>query len=109
MEECQRCKEVGEDRRTLWMCCFYDMDEIGLPFKHEFVGKQKFYTLRVCKTCRGLWMAMQAFWFNLPDNKRKAANGSGIYVRELGATIEISEEEWYKRNPGIEPVRFKDE
>lgn len=29
---CQRCGEVGEDRRTLWMACFYEMQELGLPF-----------------------------------------------------------------------------
>ncbi len=68
----------------------------------------KLYTLRTCKECRGLWMAMIKFWYDIPDNKHAAEN-SGIFVRELGATIEISEAEWYKRNPGVEPVRFKDE
>ncbi len=111
MEECQRCKEVDEDRRSLWMSCFYEMDELKMPFVHKFLkdaddSKYKFYTMRVCKNCRGLWMAMIKFWYDIPDNKPAACN-SGIYVRELGATIEISEEEWYKRNPGIEPVRFK--
>lgn len=33
MEECARCKEVGDDRRTLWMACFYQMMETGVPFK----------------------------------------------------------------------------
>ena len=31
--------------------------------------------------------------------------GSGIFVREGGQTIEITEEEWSLRNPGREPVR----
>lgn len=31
--------------------------------------------------------------------------GSGIFVREAGNTVEISEEEWSRRNPGREPVR----
>lgn len=36
-------------------------------------------------------------------NKKK---GSGIFIRENGATREISEAEWYRRYPGKEPVRF---
>lgn len=28
---CQRCGDRGEDRRTIWMSCFYDMNELGLP------------------------------------------------------------------------------
>lgn len=39
------------------------------------------------------------------DTKHKKT-GSGIFVREGGKTIEISEEEWNKRNPGRRPVRF---
>lgn len=31
-ERCDRCKSTGADRRTLWMACFYAMDELGLPF-----------------------------------------------------------------------------
>lgn len=32
-ERCQRCGEIGQDRRTLWMACFYAMEEIGaVPF-----------------------------------------------------------------------------
>lgn len=32
-EKCQKCGEVGEDRRTLWMSCFYAMEELGVPFE----------------------------------------------------------------------------
>lgn len=35
METCQRCGEEGQDRRTLWMACFYNMDELGMPTKLE--------------------------------------------------------------------------
>lgn len=32
-EMCQRCGEVDTDRRTLWMACFYAMNEMdGVPF-----------------------------------------------------------------------------
>lgn len=36
-EQCDRCKSVGDDRRTLWMACFYAMNELGLPFKTEIL------------------------------------------------------------------------
>lgn len=32
-EKCDRCKSVGSDRRTLWMKCFYAMDELKVPFE----------------------------------------------------------------------------
>ena len=35
MEKCNRCGEMGEDRRTLIMECFYDMNELKIPFKEE--------------------------------------------------------------------------
>jgi hypothetical protein len=31
-ELCARCGEEGEDRRTLWMACFYAMQELGIMF-----------------------------------------------------------------------------
>lgn len=31
-ETCDRCQSIGEDRRTLWMACFYAMDELPIPF-----------------------------------------------------------------------------
>lgn len=41
------------------------------------------------------------------DKKIPRPITSGIFIRENGATIEISEEEWRKRNPTREPVRFQ--
>lgn len=43
-------------------------------------------------------------YLNLPSAKRQTA-GSGIFVRENGRILEISEEEWFRRNPDREPVR----
>lgn len=51
-EKCQRCGERGEDRRTLWMACLYEMNELGLPLKQcrirgEYLrktGKRKSFT-----------------------------------------------------------------
>lgn len=91
-ETCQRCGSVGSDRRTLWMACFYQMGELGLPFEQaailgryrprtgtltlEFIrdapvwgdpeGEERhfgFYTLRVCKRCRADWMSAIKAWF----------------------------------------------
>lgn len=100
-EQCQCCGEYGPDRRTLWMACFYAMDEFQIPFKKEFLfrvdpedaepGKDPvkldlpngpqinispgtiqyngelsprgFFTLRVCKVCRGRWLRAIEQWF----------------------------------------------
>jgi hypothetical protein len=96
-ETCQRCGEVGADRRTLWMSCFYAMEETGLPFEqfqvkgtqHDYDGKETlpslkidvpkwkekgtpferpFYTLRVCKGCRATWMMAIKQWFEQGGN-----------------------------------------
>lgn len=36
-EKCARCGEIGEDRRTLWMACFYAMEELGVPFENQIL------------------------------------------------------------------------
>lgn len=112
-EKCQRCRQDGDDRRTLWMACFYQMDELGIPLEKETLfttdyprcdGKD-FYTLRVCKDCRADWMKSIKDWFNSPLVMRDSC-GSGIFVRENGAIREVTEEEFKKTHPGIQPVRF---
>jgi hypothetical protein len=32
-EKCIRCGEDGDDRRTLWHACFYEMSEFAVPFE----------------------------------------------------------------------------
>jgi len=112
MEACQRCHEVDEDRRTLMMACFYDMDELKIPFRHELIQQhiqdsgQKFYTLRVCKGCRAEWMESQKSWFfNVIRDEESC--GSGIFVMRNGVPVEISEEAWRSMYPDREPVRFR--
>lgn len=34
-ERCARCGDWGEDGRTLWMACFYDMSELGIPLEED--------------------------------------------------------------------------
>ena len=40
----------------------------------------------------------------MKDAPPRGHDGSGIFVRENGQTVEISREEWDRRNPGREPV-----
>lgn len=114
-EQCQKCKSEEDDLRTLWMACFYEMNELNLPFTKQFMlypndskedGKETnhtFYTLRVCKECRARWMEMIRTWFHF-DFKRESPK-TGIFVRHLGSNVEVTEEEFRELHPGIEPVR----
>lgn len=45
-------------------------------------------------------------YLRTPGHKAKKHDGSGIFVREGGQTVEISEVEWILRNPGLTPSRF---
>ena len=103
MDKCIRCGEMDEDLRTLYMACFYDMNELNIPF----TPRDKQFTLRVCKPCRGDWMNAIQEWFDKKPIKESV--GSGIFVRRNGATVEISEEEWQRENPDREPVRVRKE
>jgi len=124
MDTCQRCNQEGEDRRTLWMACFYDLSELSVPFKRvciegEYlelerlepgrfgnlpvfkktdggISKHGFYTLRVCKECRADWMDSISKWFYEPPKVREGCE-SGIFLRENGAIIEVTEEEFHRR------------
>ncbi len=100
-ETCVRCKEEGEDRRTLYMSCFYDMSELNIPFEKEIfyetsdprdTGKN-FYSLRVCGNCRADWMRTIQYWWNTIPPKNESC-GSGIFVRDFGSNKEITLEEY---------------
>ena len=100
-EPCARCKEDDEDRRTLWMACFYEMNELGLPFEkqviinpdvHEWNKKQDFYIMRVCKSCRADWMGAIKKWFH--EIVPRETCGSGIFIMRHGIPVEITREEW---------------
>lgn len=106
-EICQRCKEVDEDRRTLWMSCFYEMMEMLMPFvqvESQLEKDKKYYphlyTLRVCKSCRDDWMNAIQSWFNNKPEVKESCN-SGIFVRDKGAISEITLDEWNKRNENV--------
>lgn len=126
-DKCARCGEVGDDRRTLWMACLYDMLELKLPFvqkaiqgivmKHvrdkeiasfkvkvpEFEPIEgaeprqwNFFTLLVCKDCRGEWMEAIAAWFKAPKARYEPDETHDIPVRKNGRTIFLSREEYDK-------------
>lgn len=144
-EKCARCGEVGEDRRTLFMACFYEMSELKVPFERLVIHGQplkqigtepdtlyggdrtrpvfeapvpnlpseknlfdkgpcnrdyRFFTLRVCKNCRGSWMNEIELWFN-DANDQPVSTGTGVYIRHLGKNMELNERqvELLKNNP----------
>jgi hypothetical protein len=66
---------------------------------------KNFYTLRVCKECRGDWMKSIETWFHNVSDKESC--GSGIFIRRNGRNVEVTPEEWKALNPGREPVRYK--
>jgi hypothetical protein len=111
IDTCQKCQAEEDDLRTLWMACFYEMNELDLPFTKQTIleggnekDKRTFYTLRVCKNCRARWMDMIKTWFHF-DFKRPSPK-TGIYVRHYGTNIELTEEEWHDKFSGQVPIRF---
>lgn len=100
-DTCVRCGDNGPDLRTLWMACFYQMSEMPVPFELKGMGDRQFYTLRVCKDCRADWMDSIATWFATPQPRE--STGTGVFVRELGTSIELSHEEIAQRFPGAAP------
>lgn len=59
-ENCDRCGEVGDDRRTLVMRCGYNMNKLRVKFKQ--INSDP--TLRVCKDCWVLFLEAIELWFN---------------------------------------------
>ncbi len=121
-EMCQRCGEVGEDRRTLWMACFYAMNELGLPFKQvairgvvqEQTGVERLEFLNAevpvfsyadgaverqnqfftLRVCKDC----RADWLHsikawFGNVEKREETGTGVFLRKNGATYEASQEE----------------
>ncbi len=77
-ERCQRCGEVGQDRRTLHMACLYDMSELNVPFteciQRDPITKNvtlREHRLKVCEGCWGDWLLAIEKWFLDNHNKRE--------------------------------------
>ena len=74
------------------MSCFYDMGELKVPLKERGDGK---FSIKVCKTCRADFLQMVELWFNNPTPRPEIE--TGIFVRHLVSTIEITEKEFHER------------
>jgi len=102
-EKCERCGVIGQDRRTLYMACLYEMRALGIPVtpvgiegrvlhfagndpqfgfptfaslgsEDEPLTQRTFYTLLVCKGCRGAWLEAIERWFRNPNESYLSVN-----------------------------------
>lgn len=91
-----RCNNDEGDFRTLYMKCGYDMNELEIPFITDndqiMIHRGPFFMLSVCKDCRSQWMKAIKHWFENIEPKREV--GTGIFIREYGANVEITRAEW---------------
>lgn len=64
--KCQRCGIESPDLRTLMINCLWKLEETGIPFViygHIASDGGKFYALRICKECRGMFIRALMDWF----------------------------------------------
>ncbi len=93
------------------MGCGYEMSELGLPFDDEDATDRHtaMYSLLVCKLCRAAWLDATSAWFrsNGLDARllQRESPGTGIFVRILGASVEVTEAEWKAAKGEQVPVR----
>jgi hypothetical protein len=117
-DECQLCEAYGNDKRSLYIKCFYDVSEavpemISLQDVEEInIAMSNFFYLRICKSCRGSllghlreWAASRRTLRGIPkdhdggvepeyEDCDEEGNPRNIPYRKDGRTIMISEEEW---------------
>lgn len=119
VERCARCGAAeGGDLRTLWMACLYEMSELAVPLierrliELEPTGSRSrsFYTLRVCKDCRGSWMKAIEDWFaswaKQLARARELEEQRHFPVRLRGGITMMTQAEWsHWRATGEEPDR----
>lgn len=112
---CMCCHAYGEDKRSLWVDCFYEVREV-VPEAIEINGvepkperHQGGYYLRICKACRGRLLTMLGEWWRTGVDRRdipKDHDGHdefepdperNIPVRVNGAIVMLTREEWDQR------------
>ena len=62
---CMLCHAYGNDKRSLWLSCFYDVKEVMPEALDVFAVptlKGRGYYLRLCKSCRGRFLDMLGQW-----------------------------------------------
>ncbi len=122
-ELCMCCHAYGEDKRSIWIDCFYEIKEV-VPDAIDISGVEPLpenhkrgYYLRVCKSCRSRFLGkMQDWWEEGVDLRDLSKDHDGhaedqdptrnIPTRVNGALVMLTREEWDTRNPGREPVTF---
>lgn len=110
---CQLCHAYGEDKRSLWIDCGYDVAEV-VPemmdtrcFEDPDAAKRGHY-LRFCKSCRGRLLSAMKEWRRECIALRgtpKDHDGHvedddperNIPVRVNGAIVMLTHEEWDER------------
>ena len=119
---CMCCHAYGEDKRSLWVDCFYEVREV-VPEAIEISGVEpepknhnRGYYLRICKSCRGRFLTMMGEWWKTGVDLRdtpKDHDGRDDYepdpernipVRVNGAIVMMTREEWAERQRSTQPV-----
>lgn len=112
---CMCCHAYGEDKRSLWIDCFYAVNEV-IPEAIELSthidpqpeNHTRGYYLRICKNCRARLLGMLGTWWQEGVARReleKDHDGNveetdpdrNIAVRENGIVKMITREEWDER------------
>lgn len=112
-DECQLCGAHGEDKRSLFVKCFYAVHE-AVPEAIDLFGvtngADPGYYLRICKDCRGKFLMMLRDWADSCRAKRgQPMNHDGhidddqpdatIPTRQFGAIRMVTLDE-YEGRPG---------
>lgn len=109
---CMICWAYGNDKRSLFVSCFYTVHE-AVPEAIDLteapaVVKDRGYYLRICKACRGSFLGHMREW---ADERRKlretpkdhdehvddANPEANIPVRIDGAIVMLTREQWEAR------------
>lgn len=80
-EKCDRCGYVGDDRRTLWMACFYEMRELEhgrIPF-----GDVTLFALTKPVEEAGISLVKDATRLDLPAMAPKPGVHGGLPARSI--------------------------
>lgn len=98
---CQCCHAYGSDKRSLFVACFYQIDEMIPEFidLHNTDSPQRGYYMRICKTCRARFLRHLEQWYEEGVRRRKLTKDhdgeaygeygpeANIPVRINGATV----------------------
>lgn len=97
---CQLCGAHGSDKRSLYLDCFYDIQEV-VPEAIDLHGvenlRERGYYLRICKSCRGRflfhlgqWRSECLYMRNVPKDHDgdPEVDRSGMYPVRVNGTIE---------------------